>query len=75
MSLREARRRESVPVPNTSLGENGLTAEEEYKIMLLWWVIIIDHHLSLTRERQKRWHRGLGTGVIDRYRRSPTRLA
>ena len=54
MSPRNARRRESVPVPNTSLGENGLTAEEEYKNMLLRWVIIIDHHSSHTHERYER---------------------
>ena len=58
MSLRDARRPESVPVPNTSLGENGLTAEEEYTNMLLRWVIIIDHHLSHTHER----YEGYGTG-------------
>ena len=54
MSLRAARRRESVHVPNISLGEDGLTAEEEYKNRLLRWVIIIDHpaatHARETKE-------------------------
>ena len=75
MSLRVASRRESVHVPYTSLGENGLTAEEEYKNRLLRWVIGIDHrsYPQPTREKKEMAQGVRGMGSWHRYRAYPTR--